>query len=118
MINVAPTIDRFASDYTVRRPGATTYVAGFPQQASATTRTVRAMVRPATGRDLERLPEGDRANETKRIWATSELFGVDVQGGRAADVFEIDGDDWELRVVWTSQPQGNYWSALAQRVGQ
>lgn len=60
---------------------------------------VTASVQPATGRDLQRLPEGRRTEETKTVITTTRLQ-VGGQGAEyEADRVVIDGAEWEAQNV-------------------
>lgn len=118
MIDLRSTVEHFASTYTVRRPGATTYVNGLPQQGAPTSRTITALVRPASPHDLQRLPEGDRSEPSVRIYTVDEIATVNQPGARAADILEYQGRDWEIRDVRVHDTQGLFFDAIATRQGQ
>lgn len=116
MDDLSDAIDHFATGtYTVKRPAATTYTGGRRNAPSTTTFTVIAAVVPATGRQLERLPEGLRTNETKAMYAKGVLRAA-VEGAQEPDVVEIDGADWQVANVKDWQPNGGFTEALVQRV--
>lgn len=68
---------------------------------TSTLMTIQASVQPATGKDLLRLPEGRRANQTRVIFTTTELFVGDQGDPFLADVVMINGEPWEVQHVET-----------------
>lgn len=87
--------------YTVTRRGADVMVKGRLQPGPAETLEVRAVVAPLGGRDLLRLPEGQRAQE-RRLFLCPERL----QTGGSPDTVTIDGEAWEVESV-------EDWSQLA-----
>jgi hypothetical protein len=61
-------------DYEVVRYGAPTFEYGIAVAPSNQIVEIAACVQPVTGRLLQLLPEGQRADETKVIFTTAELF--------------------------------------------
>lgn len=93
------------SDLTRRRFGATTYDGdGEPTQSSTDT-TFTGSAQPASSRDIERLPEGERSRATIKVYAVSaSLRTVEQADGTLAD-----------RVIVPSGPiSGTYEVAQAQ----
>lgn len=106
-LDVADLIESFAADAPnggrisgVRR-AKTTYVNGIAVAGATTPLEIIFRSRPASGRDLQRLPEGRRTEETRVGDTTTELYA----GGQAApfeaDLLDIDGDGrlWEVQQV-------------------
>lgn len=56
---------------------------------------IHGSLQPADGDDLRTLAEGERASRARKLYTTTELRVVDVEGGLPADEV-LDGD-----VVWT-----------------
>lgn len=117
-IDLSATILRFARPKSVRRPGSTTYVNGFPTFGPEETRIVDLVVRPATAKQMVRLSEGDRAQGAVKWWGPEALAVVTVDSSQPGDIIEHDGDLWEVREVNPSTDQGKYWSGLAVRRGR
>lgn len=61
-------------DYEVIRYGAPTFEYGIAVPPSSTIVEIEACVQPVSGRLLKLLPEGQKPEETKVIWTTTELF--------------------------------------------
>lgn len=68
---------------------------------SASTLTVRGSVSPATGKDLQRVPEGRRANAAMTLFTTTELTAGGVSAAYEADRVAINGASWEVSHVET-----------------
>ncbi len=117
-INLSGTIRRLGKDKTVRRPGVTTYVGGFPTHGPDEARTVRMVVRPAKANEIVRLPEGDRTKGVVSFWADGALAVATVDGEQPGDVIEHDGADWEVRTLDPNLDQGKYYSGQAVRRGR
>lgn|GEM_PF-2356443 len=117
-INLSGTIRRLGKDKTVRRPGSTTYVNGFPQHGPEEERTVRMVVRAAPANEVVRLKEGDRTRGAIQWWADSPMAVATVDGAQPGDIIEHEGQDWEVRRVDPSLDQGAYYSGLAVRRGR
>lgn len=102
--------------YTVTRASATdTYVAGRLAKGASTTLPVDACVQPTEGRDLQKLSEGERTRESKTVFSAVELKGR--AAGTRADVITINGDAYEIVKVQRWAELGNYWKAIALKVG-
>lgn len=88
------TITRYA-------PGA--YVNGRWVDGESTTLTIRGSIQPARGRDLRRLPEGQRVSGAVAIYTATTLRTAseasDAGGASRADVLHWQGRDWEVSVV-------------------
>lgn len=117
-IDLRGTIERLGKDKTVRRPGSTTYVQGFPQHGPEESRIVRMVVRPAKAEEVVRLKEGDRVQGAVSFWSTTPLAVTSVDGAQPGDVIEHEGADWEVRETNPSEDQGRYYSGLAVRRGR
>lgn len=96
--------------FTVTRPSGS-YVAGRWVEGAATILEITASIQPATPKELQRLPEGDRTRDVIAIWTTTELR---VGEGAQADRVSYGGATYEVQAVerWDL---GAYWKALAAR---
>lgn len=107
-MDVADIIESFAADapnsgaITVTRRTRATYADhGRAVAGTTSTLTIIARPRPASGRDLMRLPEGRRTEETRVFDTTSELLTGSQDGAFEADLVDVDGDGvmWEVQQV-------------------
>jgi hypothetical protein len=111
-MNMGATIARLAQGrFTVTRPSGS-YVAGRWVEGAAETFEIAASIQPATPKELQRLPEGDRVKAVIAIWTTTELR---VGEGAQADRVSYGGGTYEVQAVerWDL---GEYFKALASRV--
>lgn len=72
-------------------------------------------IQPATPKELERLPEGDRHKETVAVFTATALRAGDEETGTAPDWLERHGALYEVTSLdnWTTE---GFCHALAQRV--
>lgn len=104
--------------YSVTRSSAAgTYTAGRLVAPATSVISVDACVQPIDGRDLQKLPEGERVREPKTIYSVDELKTRGSNGGNAADVITIDGDLYEVIKVQRWAELGNYWKSIALKLG-
>lgn len=80
-------------DYTVTRVVAGSYVSGLYVPGGTSTLSIEASIQPATGRDLQVLPEGQHGQETKVVYTTTELRTR--RTTHDPDKITIDGETWE-----------------------
>ena len=73
-----------------------------PGAAAAT--TIQASVQPTPGKDLDRLPEGERSRDSRTAFTTSTLATADQAAGTPADTITVDGATFEVYQVqaWPS----------------
>lgn len=83
---------------------------------STTTVSARACVQPATGRDLQRLPEGLRARDVVALWSVDELLTA--RPGQEPDIVTIDGASWQVEHVERWDQLGSYWRAVLVKTGR
>jgi hypothetical protein len=117
ILDLSATVEHFASDYTVRRPGAITWTDGRASTGADTTLTVRGVFRPNPGKKDAAQLEGERADGKIKGWVTTALRTSEA-GSHAADIVVFQGQDYEVSLVHEAQPQGNYWLVEAEKVGQ
>jgi hypothetical protein len=84
-------------------------------EGSHTTLTVDAVVYPARPEQLQKLPEGQRSEETQAVITSTELY-TSRANNRPADTFSWLGSIWV--VVSVSRWQLGAYECLAQRTGQ
>jgi hypothetical protein len=102
--------------YTVTRTVAGSYVQGRYVPGGTTTLNVDASVQPITGRDLLALPEGQRTEEMRVVFAKTELR---TRGpSNDPDRLTIDGEAWEVRNVerWQGLAETHYRAVVARQV--
>lgn len=105
----------FADDYVVTRRGPTMYGSdGKADAPSSTTLTVKAVVHPANGRDLQRLPEGARADETIAVFTVAELKTAAT--ANEPDLISVGGRSFEIVHVEPWDVLGNFFRCLAMRL--
>ena len=103
--------------YTVTRNAAGSYTEGVWSSGSSSTFTIAAVVQPALGKDLEIVPEGIHASDTRKVWTTTALRTADQNqepdtitiGGEGYRVINVlpweglDGDHYECLVAKDSR---------------
>lgn len=103
-MDIAGLIASFATGtYTVTRRGPSEVVRGRVQEPSSSTFTIVAAISPASGRDLERLPEGRMDSETRTLFTATELRVGGQDQPYQADLVTVDGVQWEVQhaETWT-----------------
>ncbi len=87
---------------TVKRRSSGDYdSAGFFKVSGPDTEfTITASVQPMTGSEMLLLPENRRELETKKIFTSTELYGIEKGNGVNADIVIIDGDEFEVVRVY------------------
>jgi hypothetical protein len=108
-VDTAALIESFITQggtYVLTRRQRAQVVRGVFQPTNDLTVNIKACVQPATGKDLLRLPEGRRANETRVLFTTSQLDCGDVDSAFEADTVTIDGQPWEVQHVETFNQGG------------
>lgn len=105
-----------AVKYTVTRRVRATLVKGRTIQGTATTFNILASVQPASGRDLQRLPEGRRTQETCVLFTTTLLQPGGQMAAKEADRVSIDGVSWEVQQVetWRHPTGPTYYRCILQ----
>lgn len=68
-------------------------------EGSITSSTLRGSLQPATGDDVETLPEGERSKRVRVLFTATELRTVDQSARTSADQVSVDGDWYEVRTV-------------------
>lgn len=108
------TIERFSTGtYTVRRAPPATFVSGRRAIGSSYEIQVVASVQPLTGRELMRLPEGERTRERMVVFTADALHTQ--SDDHAGDEIIIDGDVWEVERVENWSTLGGYWRSFVVR---
>lgn len=99
----------------VRRGASTLDANGFAVVGASSSQTIRAIVYPATGRDMAALPEGKRTEETIKVITTEELRTA-APGSGPADRLTYQGKTYEVATLKDWNADARFYSALATRV--
>lgn len=97
------------------RRGASTVSHGFVTEAAPLRTPIRAVIYPASYRDIQLLEEGKRTEETLHVIATTELRTAR-EGQHPADRLEYLGRVYEVSAVKDWNANANFYSVLATRV--
>jgi hypothetical protein len=104
---------------TVKRRSSGDYdAAGFFKVSGPDTEfTITASIQPITGSEMLLLPENRRELETKKIFTSTELYGIEKGNGINADIVIIDGDEFEVVRVypWKNNVINHYKIFVAKR---
>lgn len=115
-VNAARIIERRARTHIVTRRPSGSFADGLPRSASPLAPIeIRAFFAPAGGRDLLRLEEGRRAQETKQGFTTTQLFAGGQNATYEADLVEIDGELWEVQHAEPWPAKTDFFRVLVQR---
>lgn len=108
-MNAAQVIESLgAVSITRRRRSASTYTNGEKDSQSGTTATIRGIIYPANGTDLQRLPEGTTIEDVRAVVTSSDLScGPD----REPDVLTFDSSDWQVEHV---EPWSGFGTSFAR----
>ncbi len=105
--------------YMVTRPLAPTLTQGRVVPGAAQTPfATSGSMQPLSGRDLQRLPEGDRATEQLWYYTKATLLTSDVATGRVADLVNVGGVSYEVQTVEDWSASGNYYRARLSKVNR
>ena len=113
-------IKKGATTHSVYRFGTQQYLTGRAVDDAGTLLPIDMWEQPMSGDDLQRLPEGYRADNVKKFYALSEVrsASIDSSDPYPADEIELDSKRWEVRRVWDWERDGGYWKVFATRKGQ
>jgi len=113
-------VKRFAltADLMIERFGGGAYVDGRWVNEQPTQVALTANVQPAGGRQLMRLPEGDRTRDNITVWSTSELRPVARAQGKPGDLVLWNGERYEVIQLNDWSANGDYWEATCAKVDQ
>lgn len=102
--------------YTVtRRAAATTDGHGRAVAGSTSTLTITAGVQPASGRDLQRLPEGRRTIETRVVYTITPLLTGGKGAANEADLISIEGATYEVELAQKWSSSTPYYRCIVQQ---
>lgn len=123
MSDLSDTIERLGDwqEYTVTRYKTQGTTEGFvdPLRVDSTL-TIKAAIQPATGRDLQRLPEGLRTSEVIAVWTQTMLrvLGTIQSTGESQppDTILYESESYQIETCDRWVQAGNYYKALARRL--
>jgi hypothetical protein len=98
--------------YTVTHRTASAYTDGRRTAPTTSTESITASVQPASGRDIQRLPEGKRDRETIVIFTATQLK-VGLAGAQEADLISVNGSSFEVTTVEPWAALGNFYRCVA-----
>lgn len=119
IMDLSPVVFAFAvpGGLTVTEPGPISWVDGRPVEAAGSTFTADPIsIQDATERERLDLPEGQRSLETKTLFALVELKTATSLKANRGHRFTYEGSQWEIVKSGRWDTNGNYYSALAQKV--
>lgn len=115
-MDAASLIESFLTGtYTVTRRERGTFYNGVVVPGDVTNFEIDAAVTPASGADLQRLPEGRQQIETRIVYTKTKLEIGTVGSPYESDRVAIDGKSWEVQHVeaW-QQGDGSYFRCIVQ----
>lgn len=101
--------------YRLRRGHTTLDADGFIVTAAPQRVQIKAVIYPATGRDVEVMPEGKRTEEIIHVISTTELRTAS-PGANPSDQIEYQGKTYEVSLLKDWNANANFYSVLATRV--
>ncbi len=115
---LARVVTNFAKKISVQRslPGAHDEHGRWQEQAKEEL-SIDAVVQPARGQELQRLPEGRRTSETIKVYTTTKLLSAEVDTQNQPDVLVWQGREYQVETIDPWDEYGNYFKALALKVG-
>lgn len=104
--------------YAVTRRAAPSYDAttGLASAGSTSSLSILASVQPLGGRDLLRLPEGERSRQWVAVFTATALRVADAPNGQMADLVSYRGEQHEVQSVEQWDESGNFFKAIAVKV--
>lgn len=93
------------------------FVNGKLSTPASTPLPIVAMIQPATGKDLQLLPEAMRSSQVLAIWTSTPLLTVDEATQQLPDEISYHGVLFQVQRVEPWGDLGNYIKALARRKG-
>lgn len=113
-------VKRFAltADLYIERFGGGAYVDGRWVNEQPTLVALTANVQPAGGRQLMRLPEGERTRENITVWCTSAIRPTSRSEGKPGDIVLWNDKRFEVVTLNDWSANGDYWEALCSMVDQ
>jgi len=85
---------------------------------TAVVTSIEATVQPASGRDMQTLPEGERQKRGIKLYTTTLLKLADQDAKRLADRIAYDSETFEVRHVEEQPRIIPHYKALALRIDE
>lgn len=95
--------------YPLKRTSGGEYVDGIWQSTGDENLEVKGSVQPLTGREIQRIPEGRRNTERKKIYTGDLLQPGESDTLKNADEITIDGDIFQVETV---EPWNGHYKAM------
>jgi hypothetical protein len=109
-------VDEFSTGvYHVERFAGGTYVNGVWTKSGESTFDIKALIIPAGGAELLRLPEGERMKETFKVLSVSELKAAGADVG-APDRITLPRGIFEVKTIDDFTAAAGFYVYVAQRV--
>lgn len=108
MLDLSGIVDDFAAPVTRRRYAAPVKVAGRATYAAPVEASILALVVPASGKTLDRLPEGLRGRARFVAYTSADVRTVDQAGNTKPDELDVDGEVFVCEDVEGWARQGNF----------
>jgi hypothetical protein len=100
----------FLQTATLSRPGTVTFTNGYATTGSPSVSTIKVCRQPITGKDLQRLPEGDRTGDLISCWTDTEA--------RLADTLTVGSESYRvLHCEFWANLGETYYKILGVRYG-
>jgi hypothetical protein len=116
MGNLADTVRRFKTGtYVVTRRTPVAHVKGRAQPPTTAAINVDACVQPASGRQLQRLPDGMRDSEAIALWCEVELKTKTTT--TLPDLIAYRGASYEVQLVKPYDELAGFFEVVAIKVG-
>lgn len=103
-----------AEQFTIRRTTGQFAAGGFALNAP-TDVPAYGVVSVATAKEIEAIPEGDRVNEIRAFWTTTQMFVTNLAGSEVSDILIWQSTAYRILIQPDYDNRG-YYKALATRM--
>ena len=116
MSSLGPSVIRFfkTGTYDVHRRGPPTMLHGRATPATPTVLNIEGMLAPLGGREVIRIPEGERSTERRIFLCEVKLRSSGPDG--PADVLWVDDEGWEVERIEDWMQLGGFFKAILVKV--
>lgn len=119
ILDAAGVIRRLSTHTNVivtRRAAATFPANGVRVPGATSTVTIAyAVIVPASGNELRRLPEGRQAFETRTVYTAEQVLVGAQAGTNEADLMTVNGASWEVQLASEWDARKGYYASAIQR---